>query len=139
VKNIEEAEDVLQETFIQVFQKSGTYDQTKSRFFTWLAKIAINKSLDHIKCYRVRNQKHIISIASLPEDIFCKLQTSSVNIDTIGIKQLNAILSCSQRQVIDLLYYGGFTQAEAAEILHLPLGTIKSKVRLAICTFRKQF
>jgi RNA polymerase sigma factor (sigma-70 family) len=139
VQNIEEAKDVLQETFIQVLQKVGTYDMTKSRFFTWVTTIAINKSLDYLKSARLRNQKNQISVENLADHKTVMLPANSLDTDTIGMKQLCSVLSPGDKKVIDLLYYGGCTQAEAAEILQIPLGTVKSKARRAIGVFRKQF
>lgn len=138
VKNKEESEDILQETFIQISRKIQIYDADKCRFFTWIAKIARNKSLDYLKSSGNRNKVNTVNLAQLT-DINSHLMLEAYNINVIGVKDLSDTLSSSQKQVINLLYYGGYTQLEASQALSLPLGTVKTKSRLALIYLRKQF
>ncbi|MDO7744619.1 MAG: sigma-70 family RNA polymerase sigma factor [Pedobacter sp.] len=139
VKNEHEAEDVLQETFIKISGNIHLYDSTKSRLFTWMARVATNKSLDHIRTASIRNEAKRVDVIDLESDNFNHAHIGSINIETIGIKQLTSILNFMQRQVIDLMYFQGYTQAEVAQKLNIPLGTVKTRARMAILELRKQF
>ncbi|MCD0489802.1 sigma-70 family RNA polymerase sigma factor [Pedobacter sp. MC2016-14] len=138
VKSVEAAEDVQQETFVKIFKCIKEYDPEKGRLFTWMAKIARNKSIDNL---RSKTESNTIKNDVL-EDVISsvnQLHRIHFNIETIGIKQLTQQLPAHQKEIIDLIYFGGFTHTEAAEALNIPLGTIKTHLRNAIITLRKSF
>lgn len=139
VKNEVEAEDVLQETFVKIINNLHLYDEDKSRLFTWMARVAINKSLDYLRTATVVKETNNVSFVDLAEEKKKSLQTVMLNIDAIGVKQLTYELQPSQKQVIDLIYFKGYTQLEVSEELNIPLGTVKTKVRLAILSLRRKF
>ncbi len=59
--------------------------------------------------------------------------------DLIGIRELMCVLTASQKQILDLIYFHGYTQAEVSDELQIPLGTVKSKIRLAVRELRLYF
>lgn len=63
----------------------------------------------------------------------------SVNTDTIGLMKLSSQLPAAEKQVLDMIYLGGYTHAEAAEELGLPLGTVKTRLRRAVIALRAFF
>lgn len=132
VKDQAEAEDLLQETFIKVWQHIATYDLKRAGFSTWLFKIAHNNALDHL---RSRKMLH-----SLDPDYELNSPAYTPTYNCIGIAELvTRCLSPNQQQIIDLLYFKGYTMQEAAIHLKLPLGTVKTHSRLAIQRFRPLF
>lgn len=138
IKNTEQAEDILQDTFIQIFSKIDFYDENKSRLFTWMARLARNKSLDYLKSTVAKKKMQTITIYCLSEsDIHIRI--NCLETDLIGIKTLCDNLPAAQMQVINLLFFKGYTQSEAAIILQLPLGTIKSRSRKALICLRDKF
>jgi RNA polymerase sigma factor (sigma-70 family) len=137
VKHDEEAEDILQETFVKIVNNLHLYDPDKSRFFTWMAKVAKHKAIDHIRSAAVKKGDRTIDVSTLHDDR--QLHINCINIDAIGVKQLICNLTSTQRNVIDLLYFNGYTQKEVAEKLAIPLGTVKTKARQAINILRAQF
>jgi RNA polymerase sigma factor (sigma-70 family) len=137
VKHDEEAEDVLQETFIKIADNLHLYDASKSRFFTWMATVAKNKAIDHMRTAGVKRSNSTIDVTTVYED--SHLLINCINVEAIGIKQLTWALSATQRNVIDLLYFNGYTQKEVSETLNIPLGTVKTKARQAINILRAQF
>lgn len=138
VKSKETAEDVLQETFTKIAARIGLYDETKGRLFTWMARIARNKAFDEMKARRSVNHTRNIGI----EEIIDLVESNHVycyNTDIIGIGQLTETLNPFQKQVLDLVYFQGYSHAEAAKILNIPLGTVKTRIRISILILRKYF
>ncbi|AMQ00010.1 RNA polymerase sigma-70 factor [Pedobacter cryoconitis] len=138
VKSRETAEDVLQETFTKVASKIVQYDETKGRLFTWMARIARNKAFDHIKGRSSTNSAKNIKI----EEIMDLVEMNNYcyyNTDTIGIGQLTTTLNPFQKEVLDLVYFQGYSHAETAKILNIPIGTVKTRIRISILTLRKYF
>lgn len=133
VKHDEEAEDLLQETFMKIFNNFYLYDASRATIYTWMAKIARNMALDHIKSASIKNNSKNI-------DLFhAENVCVNYNVETIGLKKLVFGLTVAQKEIIDLMYFHGFTQAQVAEELNIPLGTVKTKARAAILILRKFF
>ena len=130
------AEDVLQETFIRVWRKIFTYDRSKGRFFTWLLNIARNLAIDKLRSKAV---KHTARFTQLDQDQMDAIGPSAtMSTDHIGLRDLLKGLRPEQQEVIQLIYFQGFTQVEAADELQIPLGTVKSRIRLAMKFLRGQ-
>lgn len=137
VKSRETAEDVLQETFTKVASRINQYDETKGRLFTWMARIARNKALDQIKARGSANSSKNIKIEEM--DLVEMNYVCYYNPDTIGIGQLTTTLNPFQKEVLDLVYFQGYSHAETAKILNIPIGTVKTRIRISILTLRKYF
>ena len=138
VKSTECAEDVLQETFIKISKSISNYDRSKGRLFTWMAKLAKNTAIDLL-----RNRNHINStknedLGGISEKIEIKY-SASYNPEVIGVRQLTQGLSNSQKEILDLIYFQGYSHSEAADALNIPIGTIKTRIRNSILTLRKLF
>lgn len=128
------AEDVLQETFIKVWKKINTYDSAKGRFFTWMLNIARNLAIDKMRSKEV---KHAARYEDLNLANFDRSGPSvTMQVDHIGLKEMLERLPEEQKEAVMLIYFGGFTQVEAAEKLDIPLGTLKSRIRLAMKRLR---
>lgn len=131
VKDRELGEELLQETFLKIWTKSHQYDPKKARLFTWMLTIARNKAIDATRTVRFKGRS---KIQSLDTDVTNDTYSPSIelNTDVIGIRELVKKLNTKYMQVIDLLYFQGYTQAETAEELDLPLGTVKTRIRTAV-------
>ncbi|TDQ11281.1 RNA polymerase sigma factor [Pedobacter metabolipauper] len=134
----EEAEDVLQEVFVKIWNNAGSYDPNKSKLFTWMSTIARNHAIDVYRSKSFRRSNSNISLNGYTEEINAQKKVV-FNTDTIGIKDLVKVLSPDHFQILDLVYFKGYTQVEVSEMLNIPLGTIKTKIRLAIKELRKKF
>lgn len=128
------AEDVLQESFVKIWKNIASYQKEKGRLFTWLLRIARNSAIDKL---RSKHQK--VSRLSLDSPLSSHVQTQSetIPIDRIGIKDLLVNMKPEHKQLIDLIYFKGFSQSETAKHLDIPLGTVKSRTRLALNFLRK--
>ena len=135
VKNREESEDVLQEVFIKIWKNIDSYNESKGRFYTWIINIARNTSID-----KLRSKNYNDSQKNLSSDNFVNLLDNSnklVNkIDSIGIHEFVQKLKPKCIQIIDLLFFKGYTQQEASDELSIPLGTVKTHNRNCINDLR---
>lgn len=131
VKADDVAEDVLQESLVKIWNSFGSYDASKGRLFTWVVNVCRNLSID-----KIRSRQHRVGSRTTGlEDSFAaqhQAASNSFRPEHIGLQEITNQLVPEQRQVIDLLYFGGYTQSEAAEELNIPLGTVKTRARTAI-------
>ncbi|MBB6502507.1 RNA polymerase sigma factor [Pedobacter cryoconitis] len=138
VSSREVAEDILQETFIKIWKSIDQYDPDKGRLFTWMACLARNSAIDYLRGKNFAKSSKNDDI----ESVFTQVNNSyyfRYNTDVIGIKELIGTLPDSQKQILNLVYFQGYTQVEVSDKLHIPLGTVKSKIRLAVKELRCYF
>jgi len=131
-----EAEEVLQNVFCKVWEKADQYDPDKGRLFTWLLQIARNSAIDHTRSKNFRKSQ----VTNTIDDHILQIQNDlreEINVNSIGIKEFTQILKRNQKEIIDLIYFQGYTQSEVAKELGIPLGTVKTRVRYAIKELRK--
>ena len=130
----EVAEEVLQDVLLRIWKKVDTYDADKSRFFTWMARIARNAAID-----KTRSKEYKASRRTNPlEDSVSNSSAYSVVVPTdgIGVATLLGKLDDNHRRLLELLYLRDYTQSEAAKKLGIPLGTVKTRARRAIRLLR---
>jgi len=132
------AEDILQDSFVKIWKSIDTFDPEKGKLFTWMAKLARNSAIDY-------KRGKTFSKSTRNEDInsvFCQVDNFHYvpdKTDSIGVRELMCVLTASQKQILDLVYFHGYTQAEVSDELQIPLGTVKSKIRLAVKELRNYF
>jgi RNA polymerase sigma factor (sigma-70 family) len=133
----ENAEDILQEVFIKVWKKFPKYDVSKGRLYTWMVTIAQNEAIDFIRSNK------FVSSKSIPMEMMDANTYADYNFklipEHIGIKELLEGLLPLEKNVMDLLYFQGYTQSEISASLQLPLGTVKSKTRKAYWRLKRKF
>ncbi len=132
------AEDVLQETFVKIWNSFSSYSADKGRLFTWMVNIARNLAIDKVRSKDFKNQAKNHELEN--NVTFIDEQRNTVyKPELMGIKDLVATLKPEQKSILDLVYFKGYTHVEAAEELAIPLGTIKTRLRMAIIELRKNF
>jgi RNA polymerase sigma factor (sigma-70 family) len=132
------AEDVMQETFVKIWHSFASYSTEKGRLFTWMVNIARNLAIDKIRSKDFKNQNKNQELEN--NVTFIDEQKNTVyNPELLGIKELVATLKPDQKLILDLVYFKGYTHVEAADELGIPLGTIKTRLRMAIQQLRKHF
>jgi RNA polymerase sigma factor (sigma-70 family) len=132
------AEDVLQETFVKIWNSFSSYSADKGRLFTWMVNIARNLAIDKIRSKDFKNQAKNHELEN--NVTFIDEQRNTVyKPELMGIKDLVSTLKPEQKSILDLVYFKGYTHMEAAEELGIPLGTIKTRLRMAIIELRKNF
>lgn len=135
ISDREEAEDVLQEVFVKIWKNIETYNQSKGRLYTWMLNIARNTAIDKLRSKGFNNSQK-----NLSSDNFVHLLDDSNKltnkIDSIGLRDFVKKLKPKCIQLIDLLFFKGFTQQEASEELAIPLGTVKTQNRMCMNDLR---
>lgn len=136
VRDKDIAEETMQDVFIKAWHKSDSYDATKGRFFTWILNIARNAAIDKTRSKDFKNKSK-----NLNSDYFVDILPTQDNLnnstDAIGIAKFVGKLAEKCKEVIELLYFKGFTQKEASEALDMPIGTIKTRNRNCINELRQ--
>lgn len=127
------AQDVLQETFIKVWKNGKTYDAKKAKLFTWLYRIAHNTAIDKVRSQVNKSNKHV----QIETTNVYKLTTNSLNEEVLDIKTHLKSLDKKYQIVINALFFEGMTQQEASDELNIPLGTIKSRLKIGLRELKK--
>ena len=136
IRNTEEAEDVLQEVFVKIWKNIDSYNESKGRLYTWMLNIARNTSIDKLRSKNFNNSQKNLSADNFVHVLEDSSRTTS-RIDAIGIKEFIMKLKPKCVQIIDLLFFKGYTQQEASEELEMPLGTVKTNNRNCMNELRK--
>jgi RNA polymerase sigma-70 factor (ECF subfamily) len=137
-----EAEDVLHDVFVTVWDKAADFEASRGHAFSWALTLTRNRAIDRV---RSRKRRSEILTQAVPSDLGydeaddAKLDSA----DTLWIKEKAAAvrsavatLPADQRQALELAYFGGLTQLQIAEKLAEPLGTIKARIRRALLKLR---
>lgn len=138
VQSNEIAEDLLQETFVKIWNSFQSYSSDKGRLFTWMVNIARNLSIDKIRSKDYKNQTKNHELEINVTSIDANLNTT-YKPELLGVKDLVDKLKPEQKIILDLVYFKGYTHLEAADELSIPLGTIKTRLRMGIIQLRKYF
>jgi RNA polymerase sigma factor (sigma-70 family) len=138
VPHTEVAEDILQETFIKIWNAADSYDSSKGRLFTWMMNIARNLAIDKVRSKDFRNSEKNQDIDNNVDFIDAQKEIT-FNADLLGLKDIVDTLKPEYNNVLDMVYFKGYTHVETAEELNLPLGTVKTRLRMAILELRKYF
>ncbi|MES2830022.1 MAG: RNA polymerase sigma factor [Bacteroidota bacterium] len=138
IKFDEIAEDVLQETFVKIWKSIDQYQESRGRLFTWMARLAKNTAIDHLRGRGYINSRKNSDIDELSTEVDIH-NHSLYNPETIGLRKLTMKLAPAQKAILDLIYFQGYSQSEVAEELNIPLGTVKTRLRAAILVLRKYF
>ena len=138
VRTEEIAADVMQDSFVKIWKNIEGYNRTKGTLFTWMLNVARNTAIDKIRSQDFQNSQRNQDLDSTVE-IIDNQASSQFDVDAIGLKKVVENLRPEHRQMIDLLYFQGYTQAEVAEEFNIPLGTVKTRVKAAIVQLRQYF
>ena len=138
VRTEEIAADVLQDAFVKIWKNIEAYNRTKGTLFTWMLNVARNTAIDKIRSQDFQNSQRNQDLDSTIE-IIDNQASSQFDVDAIGLRKVVENLRPEHRQMIDLLYFQGYTQAEVADEFDIPLGTVKTRVKAAIVQLRQYF
>jgi len=133
--NEELAQDALQETFVKVWKNAKKYDSKKAKLFTWLYRIAKNTAIDKIRSYNIKFDKEV----QIDKSNVYILPSSNLNQDVLDLREHVARLDDKYQIVLKALFFEGMTQQEASEELDIPLGTIKSRLKIGLRELKKVY
>lgn len=130
-----EAEDVLQEVFLQVWRQAGSFDEERGRAFTWLVTLARSRALDRLRASDARERAAERSAKELPPALMIGESADEVALRSEReqiVRSALATLPEEQRQNLLLAYLSGMSQTEIAEQTGQPLGTVKTRMRAGL-------
>ncbi|HEX5875866.1 MAG TPA: sigma-70 family RNA polymerase sigma factor [Pyrinomonadaceae bacterium] len=137
LNNREEAEDVLQEVFLQVWRKADDFDENRGRPFTWLVTLGRSRGIDRLRTLASRERvaeagarEVVEQVSDAATDAFKSEQRGLVN-------SALAQLPDEQKRPLMLAYFDGLTQSEIAARLGAPLGTVKTRMRTGLMRLRE--
>lgn len=129
------AEDILQESFVKIWNNAMSYEAGKGRLFTWMLNICRNTAIDKMRSKGYKTSKKTASDETVLLENPTKIY-DDIKPDTIGLKDIVNKLKPELKILVDLVYFKGFTQQEAADELNIPLGTVKTRLRSALLVLR---
>lgn len=127
------AQNLLQDTFMTVWDKAENYDATKGRFYTWVYRIAKNKTLNVLRKNDPLIQTDDFSVYKNKEEAI------SIDNEYLELKGAITSLEAHHKEAIELVYFKGLTHREAHKEMNVPLGTFKSYVRQALKELRTTY
>lgn len=141
VNNREATEDLLQETFVKIWKKIDTYEETKGTLFTWMLNIARNTGIDFIRSNKNRFYNNLVN-DDLWQNEYLQPGTDIGNadrLDYIAIKNKAAALDDKYADILHLIYFEGCTYEQVSKLLKLPIGTVKTRGRVALTLLKKAY
>ncbi len=133
----EEAEDVLQEVFLQVWRRAGDYDEQRGKPFTWLVTLTRSRAIDRLRVLSARQRLATSVAQDRPAEASDALKETVRSEQKDIVRQALAELPEEQRRTLLLAYFEGLTQTEIAAKLNAPLGTVKTRMRSAMTKLRE--
>ena len=132
----EEAEDILQDVFIQVWRRAKDFDENRGKPFTWLVTLTRSRAIDRLRLLSARQRLANASTQNQPEEASDALNDTIRSGQREIVQRALAELPEDQKQTLVLAYYEGLTQSEIASKLGAPLGTIKTRMRSGMIKLR---
>ena len=141
LKEDADAQDVVQDVFIQIWDKAKLYDPAKGKPLTWALTLTRNRSIDRIRAIQRRTRLRDDFEKETVADESAGVREALSGVDASEKSQIlrDAVgrLSPEQRKVIELAFFGGLTQSEVADRLGEPLGTVKARARRGLMKLKE--
>lgn len=137
VRDPAQAEEVAQEAYLDVWRQSARYDAARGGVLAWILIITHRRAVDRVRSTessRQRDTRFATLGAGTEFDEVVEAVTSSL--DTARVRKALSTLTDVQREALTLAYYGGYTYKEVSELLDVPLGTIKTRMRDGLIRLR---
>lgn len=130
------SQDVLQDVFVKIWKNIGQYDPAKGRLYTWMLNIARNSAIDKLRSKgeimkgKIRDVDLSVHALHTPDQLDAKT-------NAIGLKETVNTLKPELYQIVEKVYFKGYTLNETSQELNIPLGTVKTRLRSALQQLRK--
>lgn len=130
------AEDVVQEAFLSVWRKAGSYVEGRGSVKTWLTSVVRNRAIDLVRARRESDRDDEATLLALRDPGPSVLEQVTARLDREAIRSLIGRLPREQRRTLTMAYFEGLSHSEIATATGIPLGTVKSRVRLGMHRLR---
>jgi len=140
VRNSAAAEDLVQETFLRIWNRMQAFDQERGALGPWVLTVARNRAIDYLRSADGKMSAGALELDELEHPgRFCDFEDRALSLDRARrLKDAFEKLTPHQKTVVELAYYEGLSQTEMAERMQQPLGTVKTWVRSALKVLREQ-
>ena len=135
LRNAGEAEEVLQDVFLQVWKRADTFNADLGTPVAWLVRIARNRAIDRLRANNVNARTLEVPPPPPTESPEARAALSE---EQRALRRALEALSVEERQLLEHAYFLGLTQSELADRFGLPLGTVKTRIRTALTTLRRE-
>ncbi len=130
------AEEIVQDVFTRVWEKANTYDARIAKVSTWLISITRNRAIDELRKNKLRLEKTWVGWTEVFQNSYRYSpgpeEEMEVSWQQKFVREALETLPPNQREVLALAYFKGYSQSEIAEVLSIPLGTVKNRIRTAM-------
>ena len=136
------AEDVVQEAFLSAWRRASSYDATRGSLRTWLLGIVHHRAVDALRRSGNDSRRRVdLPVEEMDfEDSEVSVAGEVIERDrAVLVRKAMTDLPAEQSKVIELAYFGGFTHTEIADMLGVPIGTVKGRMRLGLTKLRTRF
>jgi RNA polymerase sigma-70 factor, ECF subfamily len=134
------AEDLVQDAFLKVWRGAGSYRTERGSVRTWILSIVHNRGIDQLRSLasrrRTQNKVEASAPISQPSEAFAETWSNS---QREQVREALGTLPPEQLKILELAYFSGYTHVEISELLDLPLGTVKGRMRLGLKKIRDYF
>lgn len=143
VGDVKEAEDVLQEVFVQIWDKAGVFDPAQGRPLAWAITLTRHKAIDRLRSSQRRRSRLIAETESEPVEEYpapaaTALDKAEASEQGELVRKALSALPKQQKRAIELAFFDGLSQTEIASALNEPLGTIKARIRRGMLKLRTE-
>jgi len=127
------AEEVVQDAFVRVWRRAASFDAGRGSLRTWLLTVVRNRAVDYLRgTAREWDELELLGEVRAEGEGSDPWREVSQSLERAAVRDALAVLPLEQRQAVELAYFGGYSQQEISRMVNVPLGTIKSRTRLAL-------
>ncbi|SDQ38880.1 RNA polymerase, sigma subunit, ECF family [Arthrobacter crystallopoietes] len=130
VRDPAQSEEVTQEIFVEIWQNAARFDADRGKALSWILVIAHRRAVDRVRASQASMDRDLRQGAKEYQASYDDVaDTVELRLESERVNKALASLTDSQREAITLAYYGGHTHREVATMLHIPVGTVKTRIR----------
>ena len=139
LKDHAQSEEVTQEIFLEVWQNAKRYDPSKGSAVTWILAMSHRRAVDRIRASQsTRDRDTKIGIRDLEREYDSVAESVEISVEHERVGKALSRLTELQRQAVTLAYYGGYSHSEVAQMLSVPVGTVKTRLRDGMIRLRDE-
>lgn len=134
-----QSEEVTQEVFLEIWQSASKFDQNRGSGMAWMLTMAHRRAVDRIRSAQKSRERDIkIGIRDMEREFDGVAESVEIRVENERVKASMARLTPLQREAVILAYYGGYSHSEMSQILGIPLGTVKTRLRDGMIRLRDE-
>ena len=139
LKDHAQSEEVVQEVLLEVWQTAPRFDPNKGKAVTWMLTMAHRRAIDRVRSAQSsRDRDTKVGIRDLDREFDSVAESVEIRIEHDRVEKALSRLSELQRQAVELAYYGGYSHSEVSEMLNIPMGTVKTRLRDGMMRLRAE-